>query len=485
MKKYFKFYLLWGLSIINMLLSLGTLICVIVLPPLLLLLIPEVFGCIYTVRWAIQEVKGEKVKRYFETAIENANNQAYQLWYRAKEQTDSTLQAAQAQAQKIESQAKEVLDSANGQSDEILRLANAKLSEANAVAEERVKDMIEAAQQQSGNLLEEARQQAKQILMQAQAEAYNVTIQAKEELVDSQKRLESSKSEYMRYFQPVKRIKLVLDEELNKIDSMIDGHQFEHYFANLLRTVGYRNVLVTQGSGDFGVDVIAEHNKVKYAFQCKRYSQNVGVSAVQEVFSGVSHYHCHVGVVVTNTEFTAQAIEHAAQVGIVLWNRNDLIELLKEASAGAVPNGEEANQEFMIYDTVEEAQTAPFLSSNTSDGDTMPHDSANTVEQISDVAEYASSLPPYITAGEYIFGVDLPCGRYNLKALRGSGDLYLYRKGKTSWDISENFGAQEDDDFYISEYRNLRGDPGDRLIISGVSQTEICRSPEIARLEKI
>ncbi len=46
---------------------------------------------------------------------------------------------------------------------------------------------------------------------------------------------------------------------IDEIDAM-DGIDFEDYTAGLLRRMGYRNVRVTQASGDFGVDVTAQLN---------------------------------------------------------------------------------------------------------------------------------------------------------------------------------------------------------------------------------
>ena len=49
---------------------------------------------------------------------------------------------------------------------------------------------------------------------------------------------------------------------------MMDGHDFEYVCADILRAKGFQNVTVTRGSGDQGVDVIAEQSGIKYAVQC-------------------------------------------------------------------------------------------------------------------------------------------------------------------------------------------------------------------------
>ena len=49
----------------------------------------------------------------------------------------------------------------------------------------------------------------------------------------------------------------------------MDGLQFEHRCAELLRYRGFHKVTVTKGSGDQGVDILAQKNGVKFGIQCK------------------------------------------------------------------------------------------------------------------------------------------------------------------------------------------------------------------------
>lgn len=114
------------------------------------------------------------------------------------------------------------------------------------------------------------------------------------------------------------------------IDNM-DGTQFESFCAQLLSNRGYENVSVTKGSGDQGIDIIAYKDGIKYGIQCKCYSSAVGNKAVQEVFAGKSFYQCHVGIVVTNNYFSTSAIELARQNGVVLWNRDKLMQMISES----------------------------------------------------------------------------------------------------------------------------------------------------------
>lgn len=105
------------------------------------------------------------------------------------------------------------------------------------------------------------------------------------------------------------------------------GEQFEHFCASLLRANGFRNVKVTQTSGDYGIDVLAQKGMDSYAIQCKCYSSPVGNHAVQEAFSGAAYYGHRIPVVMTNQEFTAAAIETAERIGVRLWGRSELAQM--------------------------------------------------------------------------------------------------------------------------------------------------------------
>ena len=128
----------------------------------------------------------------------------------------------------------------------------------------------------------------------------------------------------------------VSDTDISEADGM-EGHEFESYCADLLRKNGFVNVSVTPGSGDQGVDVIAEKEGVRYAVQCKCYSSALGNTPVQEVCAGKSMYNCHVGVVMTNNYFTAGAKQLAEKNGILLWDRDKLQQMVGSAAGTECP----------------------------------------------------------------------------------------------------------------------------------------------------
>lgn len=114
-------------------------------------------------------------------------------------------------------------------------------------------------------------------------------------------------------------------EQILKINyDDMNGYQFEQFCANILRKNGFENIELTQGSGDHGIDILAEKDDITYAIQCKCYSSNIGNTAVQQAHTGKSLYHKDIAVVITNRYFTTQAIEEAGALGVKLWDRDFL-----------------------------------------------------------------------------------------------------------------------------------------------------------------
>lgn len=111
---------------------------------------------------------------------------------------------------------------------------------------------------------------------------------------------------------------------------LMEGHDFEYFCAGLLREHGFLEVEVTKGSGDYGIDILAEKDGVTYAIQCKCYGAPVGVKAVQEAYAGRDYYDRMVGAVLTNQYFTAPAVEAAKRLKILLWDRGYLEMMMEE-----------------------------------------------------------------------------------------------------------------------------------------------------------
>lgn len=138
------------------------------------------------------------------------------------------------------------------------------------------------------------------------------------------------------------------ENKYNNIDfDLLDGHEFEYFCADLLRDNGFTGVKVTQGSGDHGIDILANKDGRKYAIQCKCYSKNVGNAAVQQAYSGNDIYNSDIAVVMTNRFFTPQAIQDARKLSVVLWDRKKLMDFVRHAKGEN--NSQKNNQNLATF----------------------------------------------------------------------------------------------------------------------------------------
>ncbi|MBH1956459.1 restriction endonuclease [Candidatus Saccharibacteria bacterium] len=110
--------------------------------------------------------------------------------------------------------------------------------------------------------------------------------------------------------------------QFKNIDAM-DGLEFERYVAGLLRKNGFCNVSLTE-KYDFGVDIIAEKDGVRWGVQVKHYSGLVKASAVRQVVTGLKLYGCDRAMVVTNSTYSATARKLAAGNDCELIDRRSL-----------------------------------------------------------------------------------------------------------------------------------------------------------------
>ena len=107
------------------------------------------------------------------------------------------------------------------------------------------------------------------------------------------------------------------------VDRM-DGRSFEEYLGVLFRRLGY-SAEVTPYSGDYGADLVIKRDGAREVVQAKRSTRAVGPRAVQEVVAARAHCGCQGAVVVTNSTFTPAARRLAADNGVKLWERRDLV----------------------------------------------------------------------------------------------------------------------------------------------------------------
>ena len=86
----------------------------------------------------------------------------------------------------------------------------------------------------------------------------------------------------------------------------MDGIRFEHYISRVLRANGYTNVRLTE-KYDYGVDIIANKDGVRWGIQVKRRASLVGADAVRQAVTGLQVYGCDKAMVITNSYYTKVA----------------------------------------------------------------------------------------------------------------------------------------------------------------------------------
>lgn len=130
--------------------------------------------------------------------------------------------------------------------------------------------------------------------------------------------------------------KRYLASPLAKIDNMT-GIEFEKYLKAVFENQGYK-VELTPTTNDYGADLVCRRNGEITVVQAKRYSDNVGNSAVQEIVGAKGYYKANKCIVVTNSDFTKQAIKLAKSNDVELWNRDKLKKIIKDMNENYVVN---------------------------------------------------------------------------------------------------------------------------------------------------
>ena len=106
--------------------------------------------------------------------------------------------------------------------------------------------------------------------------------------------------------------------------AFISPYEFEELVADLFKTMGYCDVIITPKSCDYGIDIIVRDKDEVIGIQAKKYAHgnNVGNRDVQRLL-GAMQLHtlkANKGILITTSDFTVQAIEQAKEAPIELWN---------------------------------------------------------------------------------------------------------------------------------------------------------------------
>jgi HJR/Mrr/RecB family endonuclease len=105
----------------------------------------------------------------------------------------------------------------------------------------------------------------------------------------------------------------------------MDGLAFEKYVAELLKGQGFSKVTLTERY-DYGIDIIALKDGVRWGVQVKRHSNMVKAEAVRQVVTALNKYNCQRAMVVTNSTFSRPARVLAESNNCVLIGKDELAE---------------------------------------------------------------------------------------------------------------------------------------------------------------
>lgn len=267
-----------------------------------------------------------------------------------------------------------------------------------------------------------------------------------------------------------------IQEQLIKVDNL-EGLQFEKYIGELLKKIGFKNVIVTKGSGDFGADIIAEKDGNKYAFQCKRFSSTIGPKPIGEVLRGMNKYKCNKGVVITNNYFTNQAIQEAEVSNVELWDRDKISFLIGNNKIELIEKNKDVSEPIITeegeYMSFEENENIKLHSDEVIDKVTEIEDNASNESNV-----YENTKCEDLVAGYYEVGEDIEEGKYIIEAISGKGAFEVKDKEKHCKKY-QRMGIGDKD--YARKFNNLRLNNGEIL---EVENTVVLRFTKVVKKEK-
>lgn len=127
-----------------------------------------------------------------------------------------------------------------------------------------------------------------------------------------------------------KRTERLLASGIDIVDRM-SGEEFEKFLKAHFTNLGYK-VELTPVTCDYGCDLILIKDGIKSVVQAKRYTDTVGIKAIQEIIGAMQYYRAQSAMVVTNSFFTTNARELADRSNVILWDRNILVEVMSRCN---------------------------------------------------------------------------------------------------------------------------------------------------------
>lgn len=131
----------------------------------------------------------------------------------------------------------------------------------------------------------------------------------------------------------------------------LNASEFIDYTRYILGRLAYNNVDVINTNDDLKVDLLAEKDNFKYVVRCKLSSDLVNSDIVREAYEGKKYCGRNVAIVITNSRFSDGAIELSKDTGVVLWDKEVLLEMLTKVK-GLTENEIENGEEDPLYDEV-------------------------------------------------------------------------------------------------------------------------------------
>jgi len=113
--------------------------------------------------------------------------------------------------------------------------------------------------------------------------------------------------------------------------SKLSPRGFEEFIGDLFEGLGYQRVNIRGGSGDQGVDILAEKDGQRVAIQCKRYKGIVGLHQVRDLIGAMRLEDAQRGLLITTGVFSIQAERMVREAQIEMIDGNKLIEVIAEA----------------------------------------------------------------------------------------------------------------------------------------------------------
>jgi restriction system protein len=107
------------------------------------------------------------------------------------------------------------------------------------------------------------------------------------------------------------------------VDRM-DVKTFEAFLASLFRDLGYE-VEGSRVHGDFAAELVVAKDGQRTVVEGKRWSKQLGSTAVQAALTAMTDLACDGAIVVANRQFTHPARKLAKANGVQLWDREALV----------------------------------------------------------------------------------------------------------------------------------------------------------------